>query len=78
MKKKVELSRVTPFGIMVKKKILDSRLTQTEFCRQHEIPVSRLSDALYGRPIAEKFRKKIIEVLELADEVDTNNSKEAV
>lgn len=60
--------RLTPFGIEVKKKLLDLNMTQTEFCKQYQIPQNRLTELLTGLRPNYKYRKLISKVLKI-DEI---------
>ncbi|GAB6170752.1 hypothetical protein JCM15765_02300 [Paradesulfitobacterium aromaticivorans] len=55
--------RLTPFGVEVKKCLLDLGLTQKEFCEQNEIPENRFSEILYGKRVASEYRIRIEEAL---------------
>lgn len=41
-------SRLTPFGIKVKKRLLDLHMTQTEFCKKYDIPRNRFTEMITG------------------------------
>lgn len=49
--------QLTPFGVEVKKKLLDIGMTQKEFCQMHGIPESRFSEILYGARPGTKYRE---------------------
>ncbi|GAB6173308.1 MAG: Rha family transcriptional regulator [Desulfitobacteriaceae bacterium] len=51
--------RLTPFGVEVKKRLLDLGLTQKEFCEQNNIPTNRFSEILYGKRAANDYRREI-------------------
>lgn len=55
--------RLTPFGVEVKKKLLDLNMTQAEFCREHNIPQNRLTEILTGIRPNYKHRELVIEIL---------------
>ncbi len=50
--------QLTPFGLEVKRRLLELNMTQKEFCQQHNIPMNRLSEIIYGDRIARKYTKK--------------------
>lgn len=63
----MKLNKLTPFGIQVKQKLLDMRMTQSEFCDQYDIPLNRFSEILYGIRKGEKFRSKIAKILNIKE-----------
>lgn len=63
----MNLKELTPFGIKVKQKLLELRITQSEFCELHQIPMNRLSEMMYGTRPGSKYREKIIEILNLEE-----------
>lgn len=54
----MKLKSLTPFGIEVKKKLLELRMTQKEFCKKHNIPEPRFSEILYGIRPGRRYKKK--------------------
>jgi predicted transcriptional regulator len=62
MKKHYKYS-LTPFGVAVKKALLDRRMTQKEFCDRYGIPYNRFIDMLYGFRPVNKYREKVKELL---------------
>ena len=60
--------RLTPFGIEVKKKLLELRLTQNEFCEQHGLSAKRMSEILYGVRPGVKLRQRIAAILHIEGE----------
>lgn len=57
--------QLTPFGLEVKRRLLELNMTQKEFCQQHNIPMNRLSEIIYGDRIARKYTKKVAKVLKI-------------
>lgn len=57
--------QLTPFGLEVKKRLLELRMTQKEFCQRHDIPMNRLSEIIYGDRIAGKYKKEVARVLKI-------------
>lgn len=55
--------KLTPYGIEIKKRLLEKNLTQKEFCEMHGIGQTRLSEMLYGTAPGHKYRKIIEQVL---------------
>lgn len=55
--------QLTPFGVEVKKALIDLRLSQKEFCEKYDIPQNRLSEILYGERPGKRYKDKIIKVL---------------
>jgi len=64
----VKLNELTSFGIKVKQKLLEMRMTQSEFCERHKIPMNRFSEILYGKSPGTKYRVKIAEILGIEDD----------
>ncbi|WP_035296157.1 Rha family transcriptional regulator [Brevibacillus thermoruber] len=58
--------RLTPFGLEVKKRLLELGMTQQAFCEKYEIPYKRFSEILYGDRPGKKYRGKIAEILKIA------------
>lgn len=61
----MKLERLTPFGVKVKKRLLDLGVSQKEFCEQNDIPENRFSEILYGKRVASEYRMRIEETLGL-------------
>lgn len=59
--------RLTPWGIKVKKKLLDMNMTQSEFCKKHNIPINRFSEMLTGIKPNWKYRRIVNEVLKIEE-----------
>lgn len=59
----MQLKELTPFGIRVKQRLLEERMTQREFCRRYQIPYTRFSEILYGARPGTKYREKIAQIL---------------
>lgn len=59
----MKLKELTPFGVKVKQRLLEMRMTQSEFCEQYEIPMNRFSEILYGSRPGNKYRDKIAKIL---------------
>lgn len=57
--------QLTPFGLEVKKRLLDLGLNQKEFCEQNDIPMNRLSEVLYGDRLAKSYREKVARLLDI-------------
>lgn len=56
MKKETQL---TPFGVAVKKSLLERHMTQKEFCEKEGIPVNRFTEILYGLRPGKRYRLRI-------------------
>ncbi len=56
---------LTPFGLEVKKRLLELGLTQKEFCRLHDISETRFSEILYGVLPGKRYIKKISKLLNI-------------
>ncbi|WP_027363996.1 hypothetical protein [Desulfotruncus alcoholivorax] len=54
---------LTLFGIEVKKRLLELRMSQKDFCKKHKIPENRFSEIMYGTIPGKKYRDKIAKVL---------------
>ena len=63
----MKLNKLTPFGIQVKQKLLEMRMTNSEFCDKYEIPMNRFSEILYGARKGEKYRSKITKILNIEE-----------
>ncbi|WP_283409193.1 helix-turn-helix transcriptional regulator [Anoxynatronum buryatiense] len=55
--------KLTPYGIEIKKRLLEKNLTQKEFCEKFGIGQTRLSEMLYGAAPGYKYRKIIEKAL---------------
>lgn len=55
--------KLSPFGVAVKKRLLDLGITQSAFCRQHGIPENRFSESLSSKSPINKYRDKIARIL---------------
>ncbi|AEH47901.1 hypothetical protein [Parageobacillus thermoglucosidasius] len=64
----VRKQRVTPLGWKIKRRLAELELTHKEFCAQHEIPLSRLSEIISGTRKNRKYRDKILRELEIEEE----------
>lgn len=60
--------RLTPWGITVKKKLLDLNMTQAEFCKKYGIPQNRFTEMITGLKPNYKHRKTVNKILKI-DEV---------
>lgn len=56
---------LTPFGLEVKKRLLELNMTQKEFCKKHEIPENRFSEIIRGSIQKSKYKDKIAKVLNI-------------
>ncbi|MGE7225615.1 hypothetical protein [Paenibacillus sp. PDC88] len=55
---------LTSFGVLVKKRLLEKRMSQKQFCNLHNIPEIRFCEILYGVISGKRrYRKIIIEKL---------------
>ncbi|ADY55105.1 putative phage regulatory protein [Syntrophobotulus glycolicus DSM 8271] len=61
----MRLNELTPFGVKVKQRLLEERMTQAEFCEQHKIPTNRFSEILYGIRPGVKYREMIADILNI-------------
>lgn len=59
---------ITAFGWAVKKRLAELNLDQKEFCRRYGIPESRLSNLIRGARRAERYRKRVADVLGIDEE----------
>jgi len=57
--------QLTPFGLAVKRKLLELSITQKEFCQRHDIPMNRLSEIVYGDRIARRYKKEVARALDI-------------
>jgi transcriptional regulator with XRE-family HTH domain len=64
---------LTPFGIEVKKALIECGLSQKEFCRQQGIVEVRFSEVLYGTRPGRELRKKVAETLGIPYEKEVSN-----
>lgn len=56
---------LTPFGLDVKKQLLELGLTQKEFCEQYGIRETRFCEVIYGVMPGYKYKEKIARVLKI-------------
>ncbi len=56
---------LTPFGLDVKKRLLEMGLTQKEFCRLNNISETRFSEILYGVLPGKKYYQTIARELNI-------------
>ena len=59
--------QLTPFGLRVKKRLLDLGITQKEFCREHQIPESRFSEMLSGKKTGLRYQRRVAQLLGISD-----------
>ena len=64
----VRKQHVTPLGWKIKRRLAEMEMTHTEFCAQHKIPLSRLSEIISGTRPNRKYRDKILRLLEIDEE----------
>lgn len=57
--------RLTPFGIEVKKKLIDMNMTQAEFCKEHGIPQNRFTEMITGLKPNYKYRRLVSKILKI-------------
>lgn len=55
--------KLSPFGVEVKKRLLDLGITQSAFCRQHGIPENRFSECLSSTSPNNKHRERVARIL---------------
>ena len=58
-------SKLTSFGILVKKRLIEKGMTQTKLAEEVGTTVKYLNLVLYGRRSGEKYIQDIIKVLEI-------------
>lgn len=63
----MSLKELTPFGVKVKMKLIEKRMTQSEFCELHNIPMNRFSEILHGSRPGTKYRDLIAAVLDIKE-----------
>lgn len=56
---------LTPFGLDVKKRLLELGLTQKEFCLLNDISETRFSEILYGVLPGREYVKRIAKKLDI-------------
>lgn len=64
----VRKQRITPLGWKIKRRLAELEMTHKEFCEQHKIPLSRLSEIISGTRQNRKYRDKILRELEIEEE----------
>jgi len=64
----VRKQRITPLGWKIKQRLAELEMTHKEFCVQHKIPLSRLSEIISGTRQNRKYRDQILRVLEIEEE----------
>ncbi len=60
-------NELTELGLIVKKKLLDQQMSQTDFCNRLEIPKNRFSELLYGVRPTKKYKELIKKELQIQD-----------
>jgi predicted transcriptional regulator len=60
--------KLTPWGMEVKKRLIDMNMTQVDFCKKYGIPRNRLSELLTGSKPNCKHKKVVDKVLKM-DEI---------
>jgi len=68
----VRKKKLTPFGVLVKKRLLDLEMTQVELAQAVGTSKNYLSLILYGERTGDKYLPRIIRELQLAEK----NSRE--
>lgn len=58
---------ITQFGWAIKRKLAEMQLDQRGFCQTYNIPENRLGDIMTNARKAMKYRKLIIEILQIED-----------
>jgi len=56
---------LTPFGLEVKKKLLEKGITQRQLCDELGIGETRFSEIIYGVKPGYKYREKIAKALNI-------------
>lgn len=64
-KRKERRNQLTPFGLAVKKRLLEKGMTQGELAEKVGIHGSYLTDILYGNRAGWKYKEQIQELLSL-------------
>jgi len=59
----MRFKELTPFGLEVKKRLLELQMTQKEFCEKHNIPENRFSEIIRGTVPGKKHKDKIARAL---------------
>ncbi|MBS4209956.1 helix-turn-helix transcriptional regulator [Bacillus sp. FJAT-50079] len=65
----VRKQAITNIGWEIKRCLAEMKMTQTEFCEQYGIPLSRLSEIISGTRPNKKYRNKIIDILGIEEVV---------
>lgn len=63
----MKLDTLTPFGNQVVLKLIEMRMSHTEFCNEYGIPLNRFSEILHGIRKGEKYRSKIAKILNIEE-----------
>ena len=66
MRKGAKNRNYTNFGKAIKKALIDKNMTAVELARKLGIKPQYLNSIIHGVVITEKYKKKIIEILDLA------------
>lgn len=56
---------LTPFGLEVKKRLLETGITQKAFCERHDIGETRFCEVIYGVMPGYKHKEKIAKALKI-------------
>jgi predicted transcriptional regulator len=60
--------RITPWGIKVKKRLIDLNMSQVAFCKKYGIPENRFSEMITGLKPNYKHKKVVNKILKI-DEI---------
>ncbi|MFK4997881.1 helix-turn-helix domain-containing protein [Bacillus sp. N9] len=63
----VRKQTITHLGWEIKRCLAQKKMTQTEFCKLHGIPLSRLSEIISGTRPNKKYKSKIIDILQIEE-----------
>lgn len=55
--------KLSPYGLKIKHKLLELEITQKEFCQEHNIAESRLSEVIRGKKGLKLYKEKISRAL---------------
>lgn len=65
MKRKRRTTKLTPFGMNVKKRLLETGMSQSELAAQIGVCRSYVTDILYGHRAGWKYREQIEDILKM-------------
>lgn len=61
---------ITELGWAIKRRLAELQMDQRQFCQRYHIPENRLGDIMTNARKATKYRKRIVEILNIDENGD--------